>query len=75
MNAESLKRLLEEGLGALSGSVELEGDRALVQIVAERFEGVSRVKRQQMVYQYLNDAIATGAIHAVTIQARAPSET
>jgi acid stress-induced BolA-like protein IbaG/YrbA len=74
MDAESLKRLLEEGLGAPSVSVELEGDRALVQIVAERFEGVSRVKRQQMVYQYLNDAIATGAIHAVTIQARAPSE-
>jgi len=75
MDAESLKRMLEEGLGALSVSVEIEGDRALVQIVAERFEGLSKVKRHQMVYKYLNDAIATGAIHAVTIQARAPSET
>jgi acid stress-induced BolA-like protein IbaG/YrbA len=75
MDAESLKRMLEEGLGALSVSVEIEGDRALVQIVAERFEGLSKVKRQQMVYKYLNDANATGAIHAVTIQARAPSET
>jgi len=75
MDAESLKRMLEEGLGALSVSVEIEGDRALVQIVAERFEGLSKVKRQQMVYKYLNEAIATGAIHAVTIQARAPSET
>lgn len=74
MESEALKRMLEEGLGAQSVAVELEGDRALVQIVSERFEGVSRVKRQQLVYQYLNDAIKSGAIHAVTIQARAPSE-
>ena len=45
-----------------------------ISVVAEVFEGLSRVKRQQMVYIYLKDAITSGAIHAVTITAKAPSE-
>ena len=29
-------------------------------VVADVFEGLSRVKRQQMVYRYLNDSITSG---------------
>ncbi|MCR9278431.1 MAG: BolA/IbaG family iron-sulfur metabolism protein [Pseudomonadaceae bacterium] len=38
------------------------------------FEGLNRVKRQQAVYACLNDYIADGSLHAVTITAQSPSE-
>ena len=74
MEAEALKARLKSDLSAESVDVSLDGDRAAISVVAPVFEGLSRVKRQQMVYRYLNDAITSGAIHAVTITAKAPSE-
>ena len=43
-------------------------------IVSPLFEGLSRVKRQQLVYGLLNDKIASGEIHAVTMVTRSPLE-
>ena len=74
MEADALKARLASELSAESVDVSLDGDRATIVVVADVFEGLSRVKRQQMVYRYLNDSISSGAIHAVTITAKAPSE-
>ena len=74
MEADALKARLSSELSAESVEVSLDGDRAAIVVVADVFEGLSRVKRQQMVYRYLNEAITSGAIHAVTITAKAPSE-
>ena len=74
MEADVLKACLTSELNAESVDVSLDGDRVAISVVAEVFEGLSRVKRQQMVYIYLKDAITSGAIHAVTITAKAPSE-
>jgi acid stress-induced BolA-like protein IbaG/YrbA len=43
----------------------MEGNHAHLSVVSETFKGLSPVKRQQMVYAALSDAIASGAIHAV----------
>ena len=45
-----------------------------VGLVSPVFEGLNRVKRQQLVYKGLGDAIASGAVHAVTIIAQTPEE-
>ena len=74
MEADALKERILSELSAESVDVTIDGDRAAISVIAEVFEGLSRVKRQQMVYRYLNDAITSGAIHAVTITAKAPSE-
>ena len=74
MEAEALKARLKSDLSAESVDLSLDGDRAAINVVAAVFEGLSRVKRQQMVYRYLNNEITSGAIHAVTITAKAPSE-
>ena len=74
MEADALKERLSSELSAESVEVSLDGDRAAIVVVADVFEGLSRVKRQQMVYRYLNDSITSGVIHAVTITAKAPSE-
>jgi acid stress-induced BolA-like protein IbaG/YrbA len=74
MEADALKARLSSELSAESVEVALDGDRAAIVVVADVFEGLSRVKRQQMIYRYLNDSITSGVIHAVTITAKAPSE-
>ncbi len=42
-------------------------------IVSDRFEGLSRIARQRMVYQLLADEIAAG-VHALAMTTTAPSE-
>ena len=43
-------------------------------VVSAAFDGVSRVRRQQMVYAAIAELIGTGALHAVTIRASTPAE-
>jgi len=44
-----------------------------ITVISEKFEGVSRVRRQQMVYALLDDAFAAG-LHALAMTTRTPSE-
>ncbi|MBL4608115.1 MAG: BolA family transcriptional regulator [Pseudomonadales bacterium] len=44
-----------------------------VKAVAERFEGVSAVKRHQMVYGALSEEFEAG-LHALALELKAPSE-
>jgi len=44
-----------------------------VEIVSQAFEGKSRLERQRAINEALAEEM-TGAIHALSIQARAPSE-
>ena len=50
-----------------------EGRHFSVQVVSERFNGLSRVARHRLVYDCLGPLIARG-IHALAIDAKAPSE-
>jgi len=43
-------------------------------VVSDAFEGLNRVKRQQLVYGVLADAIRSGALHAVNIRALTAAE-
>lgn len=54
--------------------VELSGNHCSVTVVSTEFEGLSAVKKQQRVYQCLNEKIASGEIHAVNIRALTPSQ-
>ena len=45
-----------------------------ITIISDVFEEMRPVKRQQMVYQPINDLIADGTIHAVKIKAMTPKE-
>ena len=50
-----------------------EGRHISVQVVSERFNGLSRVARHRLDYDCLGPLIARG-IHALAIDAKAPSE-
>ena len=51
-----------------------DGKQAAVVVVDDKFDGLSRVKRQQAVYQVLNQFIADGRVHAVNIETFSRSE-
>ena len=45
-----------------------------VVIVSESFEGMSQMKRQQLVLSGFTDELASGALHALTVKAYTLSE-
>ncbi len=49
--------------------LQLDGNRAHIDICHPNFEPLSRVKRQQAVYACIKDLITSGDLHAVTIVA------
>jgi acid stress-induced BolA-like protein IbaG/YrbA len=50
----------------------MEGNHAHITVTSAVFEGLSPVKKQQLVYGALNQAIASGAIHAVHMKTLVP---
>ncbi|MCL6268882.1 BolA/IbaG family iron-sulfur metabolism protein [Sansalvadorimonas sp. 2012CJ34-2] len=68
MHASEVKQLLEEKMDGALVDVSGEGCDFRLTVVSDVFEGVLPVKRQQMVYTHLNELIAAGTIHAVTMQ-------
>jgi len=50
----------------------MEGNHAYVTVTSAVFKGLSPVKKQQLVYGALNQAIASGAIHAVHMKTLVP---
>ena len=55
-------------------NVEVEGNRSMIVVTSDAFEGLNRVKRQQAVYAAINDFIQSGELHAVSIVARTTAE-
>jgi len=51
------------------------GADAGIVCVSEKFEGLSRVKRQQLVMRSIKDEMDSGAIHAIdSLQTKTPAE-
>ncbi len=74
MSTTEIARLLNEALA--DASVEVQGGEGKyqVQVTSSIFDGLNRVKRQQVIYRVLNDHIASGAIHAVNMILKTPDE-
>ena len=69
---DEISAKIREALNAQSVSVQLDGNRALIEVVSEQFQGMNRVQKQQAVYACIEDYIADGRLHAVTIKAAEP---
>ncbi|MFT4712874.1 MAG: acid stress-induced BolA-like protein IbaG/YrbA [Candidatus Azotimanducaceae bacterium] len=75
MDVEEIRRLLEAGLGQCEVAIQAEGNKLGLMLVSGVFSGLSRVKRQQLVYSFLNEKINSGEIHAVSMKCQTPEET
>ena len=54
-------------------NVTLDGNRALIEVTGAEFADMNRVQKQQAVYGCIEDFIADGRLHAVTIKAGLPA--
>ena len=68
MDPEQIKQQLNADLPECEVTVEGGDGKYLVTAVGNLFDGLNAVKRQQKIYQILNEHISSGAIHAVTMR-------
>lgn len=63
-----IEKLINDALALDELQVKFDGSQCSVIAVADMFGELSRVKRQQVVFAPLADAIKAGTIHAVTVK-------
>ena len=71
MQDEILQRL-QNRFSDAQIDVQVDGNKALLVVVSTEFADLNRVKKQQAVYACVQDLIADGSLHAVTIKAETP---
>lgn len=74
IDAQYIQTLLTERLPDCQIVVQGGGGKFQLAAVGAVFDGLGAVKRQQLVYQHLNEHIASGAIHAVSMRLQTPEE-
>jgi acid stress-induced BolA-like protein IbaG/YrbA len=74
MEPEEIKTILAQAIELDELHVKGENGHFQVIAVSPMFDGMSRVKKQQTIYGPLNEVIASGAVHAVSIKAFTPSQ-
>lgn len=74
MQIEEVKALLESQIDVDEVDLAFEGNHVKIAIVSDDFEGLNAVKRQQKVYACLQEAISSGAIHAVHMKTYTKNE-
>lgn len=68
MTNEEIADMLSTSLSLHEVKVKSEGTHFQIIAIDDRFDDMSRVKRQQFVYAPLSALIADGTIHAVSIK-------
>lgn len=74
MQAEEIIAAIQSHLNDAQVEVKIEGSHVHLRVVSTAFSGQRPVKKQQMVYAALAQAIGSGAIHAVHMQTLTPEE-
>ncbi|MCE9683261.1 BolA family protein [Halomonas alkalisoli] len=74
MQPSDVKALLETRIEGCDFHIQGEGCNFQVIAVGEVFDGLSPVKRQQLIYGALSEEIASGAVHAVSIKTYTPAQ-
>lgn len=68
MTNEEIASLLKTKLELNDVKVKSEGSHFQIIAIDNRFEEMTRVKKQQLIYGPLSDKIADGTMHAITIK-------
>jgi acid stress-induced BolA-like protein IbaG/YrbA len=74
IDAQAINALLADKLPGCQINVDGGGGKFQVAVIGAIFAGLGAVKRQQVIYQHLNDHIQSGAIHAVSMKLQTPEE-
>ncbi|MCP5207485.1 MAG: BolA family transcriptional regulator [Hahellaceae bacterium] len=74
MLAEEVQKLVKDKLPDCEVHAQGEGNSFQVTVIGDVFNGMSPVKKQQLVYSTVTEYIADGRIHAFTIKAYTPEQ-
>ncbi len=69
---EEIRTRIENRFPGAVIDVQVDGNRAVLGVTSEVFADMNRVQKQQAVYACVEDLIADGTLHAVTIRAEVP---
>ena len=74
MTPEHIQQLIASQMP--DAEVEVSGGEGkfVANVVSDAFEGLMPIKRHKLVYACVNDEIASGELHALTIVAKTPAE-
>ena len=68
MNPQEVKDILLETPDFLEVYVSLDGTHYQIIVISDRFETMSKLKRQQEVFAPLMEHISDGTLHAISIK-------
>lgn len=74
METSKVQTLIELGLPDSQVTVDGDGSHFQARIISSAFAGLSRVKRQQLVYATVQSQISDGSLHALSFQTFTPDE-
>lgn len=72
ISPQQVKSMIQEQFPEAQVEVAGDGEHFEAIIVSPEFAGKSRVKQHQMVYASVNDAMASEAIHALSLKTYTP---
>ena len=73
MQADELKKIIEDGIPSAEVIVQGDGDHFEATIVSAEFEGKNKVQQHQIVYAALGD-LMQGAVHALSFRTFTPED-
>ena len=74
MDAQQLQNLIAAALPCEHLEVDGDGRHWYATLVSTAFEGLTRIKRHQMVYATLGQRMQTDEVHALSMKTYTPSE-
>ncbi|HUW38350.1 MAG TPA: BolA family protein [Rhodocyclaceae bacterium] len=74
LDPKQIETWINQGLACEHLSIDGDGHHFAALIVSREFAGMSRVKRQQRVYQIIKDRLDSGELHALSMQTLTPEE-
>lgn len=74
MTPEQIQQLIAAQMPEASVDVSGGEGKYTASVTSDAFEGLTPIKRHKLVYACVNDEIASGELHALTIVAKTPAE-
>lgn len=74
MTPEKIQQIIASHMPDAAVQVSGGEGKFIAEVTSDAFEGLTPIKRHKMVYACVNDEIASGELHALTIVARTPAE-
>jgi len=68
MTEQEIQQMIEQSMNCQSVEVAGDGYHFEAKVVSNEFEGKRPVARQQMVYAVLQERIASGELHAISLK-------